>query len=162
MHKLFPIVYTDYTLNISNNASKSYNIETGTKVKLDPNEKIGSITVSYTPGNKNDVITSLTVSIGNEDSIELLPHMKNCSTTLDVTIGNITTFAEINSNKSNTYTFTLTTSSGFIVTKSVTVNIHVNKTSYYFFEAKDSSLLDIEQYIPTSNCIKQSSNEYLF
>lgn len=152
IHKLFPISYTNWELNISNTASKSYSIEKGTSVTLDPDYTLGTITITISPGNKGDVATSLTV-----DDSEILEDGKR-SYSFNVKVSDITDETTITSGVSKTYTVKLSTSLPRTVQTTTSARISVSTYQYYFYDMGDQRILEINKETAENT----TTNEYLF
>jgi ABC-type transporter Mla subunit MlaD len=55
-HVLFPVEYKDWALEVINTANKTYDIEVGTNVSLNPNTLLGNIVINLHQGNRGDSI----------------------------------------------------------------------------------------------------------
>lgn len=150
LHKMFPVTYTDWSVNISNTATKSYSIEKGTKQTITPSSELGTITINITPGNKGDTPVSLTVNGTN-----ILQSGKN-SYSISVKFSDLVNQTKIDTSYEKTYQIILTTTSKTIQ-KSTKASINVSTFQYYFFDTGVNPVTNI-----TSQAVKQTSNEYLF
>ena len=150
LHKMFPIVYTDWDIQVTNAATVSYSIEKGTKKSITLSAELGTINISLRPGNKGDTLVSLTVN-----GTDILEQDKN-EYSIKVKFSDLTSESNINSTKEKSYEIIATTTSKTIQ-KTVKASINITNVQYYFFDSDVTQVTSIG-----STAVKQTSNEYLY
>lgn len=148
-HTIFPIKYTDWKINIENNAIKNYIIETGTFQQVNLTDDLGIIHFTLIPGNKNDEIVKLLINGINIYEPNILEY------DLNVKINDLTNNSILTNSVSKEYLIELETTS-FKTQYSINAEINIIQQSYYFQETYDD-YVKFDTYIPsTSN--KTTSN----
>lgn len=156
LYKLFPVAMSNWTIE-ANNISVTYDIEKGTKQALNLTDLIGTITITLVPGIIEDSVKTITINNTEYPNTQL-------SIKIPVVVGDVTTQSFIDSTVDKVYTITVTTNSGYKITKSVKASIKINTVQYYFFSSSDVSLIEnnLTDFDSSSNFIKSTSPEYVF
>lgn len=147
MYKLFPITYTNYTLTITDTASKSYTIEKGTAKSVNLNDNLGNITITIIPGNKKDQLISLKF-----DNIELL-NQNELVYSIPIKFSDLTQQTSLSDNVNKIFNITLNTDLPYSIQEDIQISITINKQQYYFQETYDE-YQSISTYVPS----QQSKN----
>lgn len=152
-HVLFPVEYKNWILEVTNTATKTYDIEVGTSVSLNPNTLLGNIVINLHQGNKGDSIQSLQIN-GHE-----IYQSGVYEYTYPIYIKDITSQSSTTKSIKKQYTINMLTDSNVQDTQVIDVGIQVTTFRYYFYEMSDS-LPTYTQYLPSEHFSK--SGTFLF
>lgn len=131
MYTLFPVVYTDWSLNVSIKNTINKSIETGTFLSVNPDDSAGIIVIDIIPGNKGDIPQSLTV--GNKNVLENIDGKLVTHYEVPIKISDITNETQLNKTTSKILNIVLETNLPNTVTLSESIAITINPFSYYFY-----------------------------
>lgn len=131
MYTLFPVVYTDWSLNVSIKNTINKSIETGTFLSINPDDSAGTIVIDISPGNKGDIPKSLTV--GGEDILTDVDGTLVTHYEVPIKVRNITNETQLKNTVSKTFDIVLETDLPNTITLNKSISITITNFSYYFY-----------------------------